>query len=312
MQIENNTSSKDFILLGLTEDQSLKVPLFVLFTIVYIITLLGNIGIMVLIRISPRLHTPMYFLLTALSFVDLCYSTVITPNMLANFLSEIQEIDLHRCLAQLFFFVAFASSDALLLAVMAYDRYNAICKPLHYPVIMTRRVCSSLVITACTVGSINSLVHTLCILRLKFCDDNMISHFYCDIPPLLKISCSDTMLNEIVLFSVAGCVEVGSLSVVLISYTFIILAIIKIQSSEGRQRAFSTCASHFVCVTMFYIPVLFMYLRPSSTYFMDQDKVASVFYTVIIPMLNPIIYSLRNKEVKGALSTLLHRAHLRW
>ncbi|XP_069083504.1 olfactory receptor 8U3-like [Pleurodeles waltl] len=309
MHIQNKTSPKEFILLGLTEDQSLKIPLFVLFTVVYIITLLGNIGIMTLIRVSPRLHSPMYFLLTVLSFVDLCYSTVITPNMLANFISEIQEIDFHRCLAQLFFFVAFASSDALLLAVMAYDRYNAICKPLHYPVLMTRRVCVSLVIAACTVGSLNSLVHTLCIFRLKFCD-NMISHFYCDIPPLLKISCTDTMLNEIVLFTVAGCVEVGSLSIVLISYTYIILAIIKIQSSQGRQRAVSTCASHFVCVTMFYIPVLFMYLRPSSTYFMEQDKVASVFYTVIIPMLNPLIYSLRNKEVKGALSTLLQRAHL--
>ncbi|XP_078502850.1 olfactory receptor 5J3-like [Lissotriton helveticus] len=310
MHLKNQTSLKDFILLGLTEDQHLKIPLFVLFTLVYLITLLGNIGITSLIIISPRLHTPMYFLLTALSFVDLCYSTVITPNMLANFLSEIQEIDFHRCLAQLFFFIACGSTDGLILAIMAYDRYNAICKPLHYPILMTRKVCISLVITAITVGSVNSLIHTLCMFRLMFCEDNLIDHFYCDIPPLLKISCSDTTVNEIVLFTIAGCVEVGSLSVVLISYTYIIWTIIKIQSSESRQRAFSTCASHLVCVTMFYTPVLFMYLRPNSIYSVGQDKVASVFYTVIIPMLNPMIYCLRNNEVRGALKSLIQRMYL--
>ncbi|XP_069083500.1 olfactory receptor 8D1-like [Pleurodeles waltl] len=310
MHLMNQTSLKDFILLGLTEDQRLKIPLFILFTGVYITTVLGNISIIALISISPRLHTPMYFLITVLSFVDLCYSTVITPNMLANFLSEIQKIDFHQCLAQLFFFVAFGSMDGLILAIMAYDRYNAICKPLHYHVLMTKRVYISLVIAACTIGSVNSLIHTLCILRLNFCEDNLIFHFFCDIPPLLKISCSDTTLNEIVLFAVAGCVEVGSLFVILLSYTCIIWTIINIKSSEGRQRAFSTCVSHLVCVTMFYTPVLFMYLRPSSIYSMDQDRVASVFYTVIIPMLNPMIYSLRNKDVKEALSTLIQRTPL--
>ncbi|XP_069486134.1 olfactory receptor 5F1-like [Ambystoma mexicanum] len=303
MMMKNQTSFTWFILLGLTEDETLKIPLFVLFFMVYIITLLGNIGIITLIIKSPRLHTPMYFLLSSLSFVDLFYSTIITPNMLANFLSTLHVITFLGCVTQLFFFVALASTDALLLGVMAYDRYNAICNPLHYPVIMTRKVCVSLVAAACTVGSVNSLVNTGFIFRLKFCSDNLISHFYCDIPPLLKISCSDTTLNEVVLFTVAGCVEVGSLLSVLISYAYIIFAIIKIKSSAGRRKAFSTCASHFVCVTMFYVPVLFMYLRPSSVYARDQDKVASLFYTVITPMLNPIIYSLRNKEVKRALST---------
>ncbi|XP_069486131.1 olfactory receptor 5J3-like [Ambystoma mexicanum] len=310
MVMKNQTSFTGFILLGLTEDEKLKIPLFVLFFVFHIITLLGNIGIMALISKSPCLHTPMYFFLSILSFVDLCYSTIIVPNMLVSFLSKLHVITLLGCVTQMFFFVAVAATEGLLLGVMAYDRYNAICNPLHYAVIMTRKVCISLVAAACTVGTVNSLVNTSLIFRLKFCSDNVISHFYCDIPPLLKIACSDTTLNEVVLFTVAGCVEVGSLLTVLISYAYIILAIIKIQSSAGKRKAFSTCASHFVCVTMLYVPVLFMYFRPSSVYARDQDKVASVFYSVITPMLNPIIYSLRNKDVKRALSMLVQKRSL--
>ncbi|XP_069486132.1 olfactory receptor 5J3-like [Ambystoma mexicanum] len=307
MLMNNQTSFTGFILLGLTEDEKLKIPLFVLFFVVYIITLLGNIGIMALISKSPCLHTPMYFFLSILSFVDLCYSTIIVPNMLVNFLSKLRVISFFECVTQLFFFVDLAGTEGLLLGVMAYDRYNAICNPLHYAVIMTKKMCLSLVAAACTVGTVNSLVNTGFIFRLKFCSDNLISHYYCDVPPLLKIACSDTTLNEVLVFTVAGCVEVGSLLTILISYTYIILAIIKIQSSAGKRKAFSTCASHFVCVTMLYVPVLFMYFRPSSVYARDQDKVASVFYSVITPMLNPIIYSLRNKDVKRALSTLAQK-----
>ncbi|XP_069486133.1 olfactory receptor 5J3-like [Ambystoma mexicanum] len=307
MLMNNQTSFTGFILLGLTEDEKLKIPLFVLFLVVYIITLLGNIGIMALISKSPCLHSPMYFFLSILSCVDLCYSTIIVPNMLINFLSKLHVITYLECVTQLFFFVDLAGTEGLLLGVMAYDRYNAICNPLHYTVIMTKKMCVSLVAAACTFGTVNSLINTGFIFRLKFCSDNLISHFYCDIPPLLKIACSDTTLNEVVLFTVAGCVEVGSLLTILISYTYIILAIIKIQSSAGKQKAFSTCASHIVCVTMLYVPVLFMYLRPSSVYGRHQDKVASLFYTVITPMLNPIIYSLRNKDVKRALSMLAQK-----
>ncbi|XP_069086111.1 olfactory receptor 5AP2-like isoform X1 [Pleurodeles waltl] len=305
MENHNQTSVTEFILLGLTDDPVLQVPLFALFLLVYSLTLISNIGIMVLIKLSPRLHNPMYFLLSNLSFVDLCYSSNITPNMLVNFLSEKKLITFLGCAVQMFLFAGLGSTEALLLAVMAYDRYAAICKPLLYHVIMTENRYTSLAALAYILGFLNSLVHTSCTFRLSFCDSNNIAHFFCDVPPLLKLSCSDTSLNEIVLFTVAGCVEVGSLLVIIVSYVHIVSAILRIRSSEGRRRAFSTCSSHFVVVTLFYGTIIFMYLRPRSSYSLDQDKVVSVFYTAAIPLLNPLIYSLRNQEVKAALKEIV-------
>ncbi|XP_069083494.1 olfactory receptor 5J3-like [Pleurodeles waltl] len=298
---ENATVWINFILLGLTENENLQVYLFAVFLMVYTTTVLGNIGIMALARISPRLQTPMYFLLSNLSFADLCYSTVITPRMLGNFLVEWKVISYAGCVSQIFFFLIFASVEGLLLAVMAYDRYNAICSPLLYQVIMTKRLCNSLVLGTYTIGLCNSLLNTCCFLKLRFCGHHRISHFYCDIPPLLKVSCSDTSLNEALLMSFSTVIGVGSLSIIVVSYLYIISNILKIHSSQGKRRTFSTCASHFLCVNLFYVTGLFMYLRPNSSYSLSLDRVASVFYTVVIPMLNPLIYSLRNKEVKEAL-----------
>ncbi|XP_078503043.1 olfactory receptor 5AR1-like [Lissotriton helveticus] len=301
MEQGNHTRVKQFILLGLTDIPELKILLFWVFLLVFIITLLGNLSIIVLIRISPLLHTPMYFLLINLSVIDLCYSSVITPNMLANFLSNRQIISLSGCVAQMFIFLILGSTEVLLLAMMAYDRYAAICHPLHYSLIITDKVCISLVVGSYLGGFVNSLVHTTCTFMLTFCGPNKISHFLCDIPPLLKLSCSDTTLNEVALFTVAGTMTFGSLTVVLVSYVRIISTIMKIHSLEGRRQAFSTCSSHFICVTLFFGTGFFMYFRPSSSYALDQDRVATLFYTVIIPMLNPLIYSLRNQQVKKAL-----------
>ncbi|XP_078502841.1 olfactory receptor 5AP2-like [Lissotriton helveticus] len=297
----NRTFVTDFTLLGLTDVSGLQVPLFIFFLLVYIITLMGNIGIITLIRITPQLHSPMYFLLCHLSLVDLCYSSVITPNMLVNFLSERKAISYYGCAVQLFFFIDLGATDGLLLAAMAYDRYVAICCPLLYHTIMNKRYCYFLVSFAHMGGLAQSLIQTGCTFRLHFCNSRKLNHFMCDILPLLQLSCTDTFINEIVLLVFGSITSAGSLLVVLVSYFYIITSVLRISSTMGRQKAFSTCASHFVCVTVFYGTVLFMYLRPRSSYSLDQDRVASIFYTVIIPMLNPLIYSFRNKDVKGAL-----------
>ncbi|XP_069083506.1 olfactory receptor 8U1-like [Pleurodeles waltl] len=303
----NMTFWMEFVLLGLTENAKLQIPLFVLFLNVYIITMMGNLSIILLIRISPSLHTPMYFLLMNLSFVDLCYSSIITPNMLANILSKEKTIIFLACATQMFFFIGVGSTEVFLLAVMAYDRYAAICKPLFYNTIMTKSTCIYLVVGAYCVAFLHALLHTICTFRLSFCKSNEIIHFYCDEPPLLKISCSDTSLNVIMMVFVAGGLILGSLIFILVSYAYIVNTILNIISSEDRWRAFSTCSSHLACVVLLFGTLVFMYLRPSSKYSMEQDRMASVFYTMVIPMLNPLIYSLRNKEVKGAVRKIMCR-----
>ncbi|XP_078508769.1 olfactory receptor 8D1-like [Lissotriton helveticus] len=303
----NRTSVTEFIFLGLAEDSELQVPLFVFFLLVYIITVVGNISIMTLIRLTPHLHTPMYILLFNLSFVDICYSTIITPNMLVNVISNKKTITLSGCMAQMFFFGGIGSVEVFLLAVMSYDRFVAICKPLLYNSIMTNNVCAFLVSGAYVIGFLHSLLHVLCLLRLSFCDSNKIAHFYCDLPPLLKLSCSDISLNVAILIFLTGGLILGSLALILISYAYILYTILKIRSSETRWTAFSTCSSHFFCVIMCFGTLVFMYVRPRSNYSMDQDRIASVFYAVMIPMLNPLIYSLRNKDVKEALRKIMSR-----
>ncbi|XP_078508783.1 olfactory receptor 8U1-like [Lissotriton helveticus] len=302
-----NTSLTEFILLGLTGDAKLQIPLFVFFFYVYLITMLGNLSIIILIRISPSLHTPMYFLLTNLSFIDLCYSSIITPNMLANMLSKEKTIPFLACATQMFLFVGVGSTEVFLLAVMAYDRYVAISKPLLYATIMTKSTCMCLMVGAYCVAFLHALLHTICTFRLPFCKSNEITHFYCDEPPLLKLSCSDTSLNVLMMVFVAGGLILGSLIFILVSYAYIVSTILNIISSEERWRAFSTCSSHLACVVLLFGTLVFMYLRPSSRYSMEQDRVASVFYTMVIPMLNPLIYTLRNKEVKGAVRKVMCR-----
>ncbi|XP_069083518.1 olfactory receptor 8U9-like [Pleurodeles waltl] len=307
---ENYTSITEFILLGLTEVQQLQIPLFIVFLLTYTITIVGNAGITALIRISPRLHIPMYFFLSNLSFVDLCYSTNITPNMLVNFLSKKKTISVPGCIAQLLLYFWMGSSQIFLLAIMAYDRYAAICNPLLYTTIMTKEACTALVLGAHTIAILNAILNVCCTFRLSFCESNRIMHYYCDVPPLLKLSCSDTSLNEAVLVFVSGSLCIMTLPIIIISYTQIISAILRIGSSEGRKRAFSTCSAHFISVTIFFGTLFSIYLRPSSSYVMDQDRVTSVFYTIIIPMLNPLIYSLRNNEVKEALKNVKWHAVL--
>ncbi|XP_073526163.1 olfactory receptor 8U9-like [Phyllobates terribilis] len=300
----NNTHFTEFILLGLTDNRKLEIALFVLFLIFYIITLTGNLGILVAIRTDSRLHTPMYFFLNNLSFLDLCYATIITPKTLVNFMSKAKTIGYIECAVQMYFFAASVTTECYLLGIMAYDRYVAICNPLLYSVVMSKRICLQFVAGAYTLGYLNATLHTITTFRLPFCKTNKIDHFYCDVPPLLKLSCTKTTMNEILMFIFGGFTETSSLITIIVSYTYIITSILRIRSAEGRKKAFSTCASHFTAVTIFYSTILFMYLRPSSTYSMDQDRVASVFYSVIIPMLNPLIYSLRNNEVAQALKRI--------
>uniref|UniRef100_A0A8D1CRB7 Olfactory receptor n=1 Tax=Sus scrofa TaxID=9823 RepID=A0A8D1CRB7_PIG len=303
MDGENCSVLNEFLLLGISNRPVIKVALFTMFLVVYLIILVANLGMITLIRMDPRLHTPMYFFLSHLSFCDLCYSTAIGPKMLVDLLAKNKAIPFHGCALQFLVFCTFADAECLLLAVMAYDRYKAItiCNPLLYTVAMSRRVCTQLVATAYIVGLVDSAIHTCCTFRLSFCNSNIIEHFFCDIPPLLALSCSDTSINEIVMFTFIGCVVGCSIVTVLLSYSYILTTILRMNSAEGRRKAFSTCASHLTAVAVFHGTLLFMYFRPSSSYSMDTDKIASVFYTVVIPMLNPLIYSLRNKDVKDAL-----------
>ncbi|XP_069607612.1 olfactory receptor 5T17-like [Ranitomeya imitator] len=280
---------------------------------VYIFTVLGNtVIIMVITKTDRNLNIPMYIFLQHLSFCDLCYSSVITSEMLVNSLHKYRLISLVGCSVQMFIFVTFVAIECFLLGIMAYDRYNAICSPLYpliYHVTMNAQVCAKLV-AAASVGSItNGWVHTTKTFSLTFCHSNIIKHFYCDIPPLLKLSCSDTTINELLLVIFGILTSWFSLVIILISYGYIISTIIKIRSGQGRLKVFSTCASHFTAVSMFYGALFYMYLRPATSYSEGQDRVASIFYTVMIPALNPLIYSLRNQEVKEAVRKLRERLY---
>ncbi|XP_021011705.1 olfactory receptor-like protein OLF2 [Mus caroli] len=306
MAFENFTMLTEFVFLGLSGRQDVQQGLFVFFFLVYSLTVIANLGMVILIKLDSRLHTPMYYFLSNLSFCDICYSSTVSPKMLADFLSKEKRIPYDLCAIQMYFFGAFADVECLMLAVMAYDRYVAICNPLLYTIAMSKKLCIQLVAVAYAVGLVDSAIHTSCTFRLSFCKSNVINHFFCDIPPLLALSCSDTSINEIVMFTFIGCVVGISIVTVLLSYCYIIATICRMNSAEGRRKAFSTCASHLMAVAIFHGTLLFMYFRPSSSYSMDTDKMASVFYTVVIPMLNPLIYSLRNKDVKEALKKAIN------
>ncbi|XP_072494413.1 olfactory receptor 8U9-like isoform X2 [Notamacropus eugenii] len=296
----NFTQVTEFILLGITDKQELKILLFMVFLSIYVFTVLGNLGLIIVIRTDLRLKTPMYFFLSHLAFVDFCYSSSITPKMLGNFLYEKNTISFNACAAQLGCSLAFMTAECLLLASMAYDRYVAICNPLFYMVLMSPKICILLVTVPYSYSFLVALFYVILTFRLSYCGSNIINHFYCDDMPLLRLSCSDTHSKQIWIFACAGIMFISSLLVVFVSYVYIISTILKMQSVEGRYKAFSTCGSHMVAVTIFYGTLIFMYLQPSSNHSRDTDKMASVFYTMIIPMLNPLIYSLRNKEVKDA------------
>ncbi|XP_028611616.1 olfactory receptor 150-like [Grammomys surdaster] len=297
----------EFVLTGLTEKPGLQLLLFFLFLGIYVVTVLGNLGMIMLILLSSHLHTPMYFFLSNLSFVDLCQSSVIMPKMLEKFVMVRSVISYAECMAQFYLFDVFAVSECHMLAVMAYDRYVAICNPLLYNVTMSYTVCSWMVVGVYSVGLICATGETACLLRLLFCKADVINHYFCDLLPLLEQSCSSTFSNEILALSFSSFNIIVPTLTILSSYIFIIASILRIPSTEGRSKAFSTCSSHILAVAVFFGSLTFMYLQPSSVSSMDQGKVSSVFYTIVVPLLNPLIYSLRNKDVKVALYKIVGR-----
>ncbi|XP_027717144.1 olfactory receptor 5B2-like [Vombatus ursinus] len=298
--MQNRSEVNEFILTGLTDVPELQVPLFIIFTLIYLITLIGNLGIVALISSESCLHTPMYFFLSNLSLVDFGYSSAVTPKVMAGLLTGDKFISYNGCATQLFFVGAFAITESFLLASMAYDRHAAICKPLYYTTTMTSTVCAHLASGAYICGFLVSSILIGNIFSLSFCRSNIVHHFFCDIPPLLVLSCSDTHIVELIVFILGSLNTFFLFLVIFTSYLLIFITILKIHSTEGRQKAFSTCASHLTAVSIFYGTMLFMYFQPSSSHSMDTDKIVSVFYTMVIPMLNPLVYSLRNKDVKNA------------
>ncbi|XP_069328605.1 olfactory receptor 5H2 [Eulemur rufifrons] len=307
MEKENATLLTEFVLTGLTYQSEWKILLFLAFLVIYLITMVGNLGLITLIWNDPHLHIPMYLFLGSLAFVDAWISSTVTPNMLVNFLAKSQTMSLSECMIQFFSFAFGGTTECFLLAAMAYDRYVAICKPLLYPVIMNNVLCIRLLVLSFVGGFLHALIHDVLIFRLTFCNSNIIHHFYCDIIPLFMISCTDPSINFLMVFILSGSIQVFSIVTVLNSYTFVLITILKKKSVRGIRKAFSTCGAHLLSVSLYYGPLLFMYVRPASAETEDQDMMDSLFYTVIIPLLNPIIYSLRNKQVIDSLSTILKR-----
>ena len=305
MGADNQTWVREFILLGLSSDWDTQVALFVLFSVTYLLTLLGNVLIVLLIRLDSRLHTPMYFFLTNLSLVDVSYATSIVPQMLVHFLAEHKGIPYVSCAAQLFFSLGLGGIEFVLLAVMAYDRYVAVCDPLRYSVIMHGGLCARLAVTSWVSGSVNSLVQTSITFQLPMCTNKYIDHISCELLAVVRLACVDTSSNEVAIMVSSIVLLMTPFCLVLLSYIRIVSTILKIQSTEGRKKAFRTCASHLTVVVLSYGMAIFTYIQPNPSPSVLQEKLISVFYAILMPVLNPMIYSLRNKEVKGAWQKLL-------
>uniref|UniRef100_A0A8D2CW89 Olfactory receptor n=1 Tax=Sciurus vulgaris TaxID=55149 RepID=A0A8D2CW89_SCIVU len=300
----NLTEIRQFILLGFSDFPRITAVLFVTFLLTYVTTLTWNLALVVLIRMDSHLHTPMYFFLSNLSFIDLCYVTSTVPKMLSNFFQERQTISFAGCIVQYFFFSTMGLSESCLMTAMAYDRYAAICNPLLYSAIMSPSRCAGMVLGTYTAGLTGSFSQICSLLQLHFCGPNVISHFFCDMPQLLKISCTDTFFVQVLTAILTMFYGIANVLLIVISYGYIVKSILKITSAKGRSKAFNTCASHLTAVSLFYTSSIFVYLSSSSGGSSSFDRFASVFYTVVIPMLNPLIYSLRNKEIKDALKRL--------
>uniref|UniRef100_A0A8C2MB68 Olfactory receptor n=1 Tax=Cricetulus griseus TaxID=10029 RepID=A0A8C2MB68_CRIGR len=297
MAAGNHCTVTEFFLAGLSEKPELQMPLFLLFIGIYVVTVVGNLGMVTLIGLSSHLHTPMYYFLSSLSFIDFCQSTVVTPKMLVSFVKEKNLISYPGCMTQLYFFLIFAIAECYILAAMAYDRYVAICNPLLYNVTMSYQIYMSLISGVYIIGVFCASVHTGFMIRMQFCKLDVINHYFCDLLPLLKLAHSNTYINELLILFFGTLNIFVPILTIITSYIFIIASILRIQSTEGRSKAFSTCSSHILAVSVFFGSLAFMYLQPSSVNSMDQGKVSSVFYTIVVPMLNPMIYSLRNKDV---------------
>ncbi|XP_052045557.1 olfactory receptor 145-like [Apodemus sylvaticus] len=301
MALENASLVTEFILMGLTNEPDLQIPLFLLFLLTYLITTLGNLALILLIVLNSHLHTPMYFFLFNLSWLDICYCSVVTPKMLINFVLKENVISYEGCMTQFYFFASLVISEFYVLTAMAYDRYVAICNPLMYNIVMSPKVCCNLMLGSYLVGFSDGMIHTGGLLRLTFCDGNIINHYFCDFFPLLQLSCTSTYVNEIQMFIFAGKNIIVPTVLIFSSYGFILSSILKIRSTEGRSKAFSTCSSHIIAVALFLGSCAYMYLKPSTSRSLDQGKLSSVIYNIVTPMMNPLIYSLRNKDVKIAL-----------
>ncbi|XP_052028472.1 olfactory receptor 2A1/2A42-like [Apodemus sylvaticus] len=302
---ENQTMVTEFVLLGFCLGPRIHLVLFLLFSLFYTLTILGNGTILAIICLDSRLHTPMYFFLSHLAIVDMAYACNTVPQTLINLLDETRPITFAGCMTQTYLFLTFAITECLLLVVMSYDRYVAICHPLHYTVIMSWRVCTILAAVSWIISFLLSLVHLALILRLPFCGPHEINHFFCEILSVLKLACADTTLNQVVIFAACVFTLVGPLCFVLVSYTRILVTILRIQSGEGRRKAFSTCSSHLCVVGLFFGSAIVMYMAPKSQHPEEQQKILFLFYSFFNPLLNPLIYSLRNAEVKGALRRVL-------
>ncbi|XP_075466113.1 olfactory receptor 12D1-like [Ascaphus truei] len=307
MDSENQTSVTDFAFLGLTDLVELQCILFGVFLIFYLVNIIGNLSIMVIIILHPSLHTPMYFFLWNLSFIDICFSSVAVPKMLVDLLALKKTISFAGCISQIHFFHFLGSTEAGLLTAMSYDRYVAIGNPLRYTLIMNTKVCRSLTLGSWVTGFFHSLLHTVLTAKLTFCGPNLVNHFFCDIKPVLKLACTDTTLNVKLLTMVTGSLATMSFLLTLLSYLFISKFLLRIRTAEGRKRAFSTCSAHLTVVFLLYGTAIFTYLRPSTQNSLDQDRAAAVLFTVVTPALNPIIYTLRNKEIKRAMKSIIKR-----
>ncbi|XP_053551837.1 olfactory receptor 5G3-like [Bombina bombina] len=305
MGYTNQTFAVGFILLGLSDSPHIQALYFFLFLVMYIITLCGNIVLILMVRISIQLQTPMYFFLSNLSFIDICFSSTIVPKLLVNTLSKDRRITLLECASQMFFSLALGATECIILAVMAYDRYAAICRPLLYNIIMNKSFIMILTVASWAVGFINSTIHVVFTFQLPYCRSHHVNHFFCEVPPFLKLSCRDPWLNELGMYISTWIIVVFAFILTLISYIYIIFTILKIQSSHGRQKAFSTCTSHLTVISLYYGTIMSMYLRPHSRYSPEMDKAVPILYTAVTPMLNPIIYSIRNKDVKEIIKTKL-------
>ncbi|XP_064145253.1 olfactory receptor 5P76-like [Loxodonta africana] len=303
----NHTAVTEFILLGLTEDPTLRGTLFIVILCIYLVTISGNLSTIILIRISSQLHHPMYFFLSHLALADVGFSSSVTPNMLVNFLVETNTISYLGCAIQLGSAAFFGTVECCLLAAMAYDRFVAICNPLLYSTKMSTKVCEQLLCLSYVGGFLNASSFMISFFSLFFCGPNRVNHFFCDFAPLVKLSCSDVSIPAVAPSFSAGSIILVTVIVIAISYVYILISILKMHSTEGCHKAFSTCISHLTAVTLYYGTITFIYVMPKSSYSTDQNKVVSVFYMVVIPMLNPLIYSLRNNEIKGALRRKLHR-----
>ncbi|KAE8578627.1 hypothetical protein XENTR_v10023698 [Xenopus tropicalis] len=305
--MENQTTVYTFILAGLTDLPSLQLPLFLVFLLIYLITLTGNLLILLLIFTDSHLHTPMYFFLGTLACLDMSYSSVTAPRMLFDLLRERKIISVPACITQVYFFVFFIVSEMSVLAVMSYDRYIAICRPLHYMQIMTWNVCVQFVSGILVISTIYSLVHTLFLTKLTFCHPKVLQSFFCDLPQLLEASCSDTFINVLLIFLIGLLIGVIIFGATFYPYIPIITTVLKMTSKHTRAKAFSTCSSHLTVVFIFYTTSFFNYLRSNANDHLVEDKVASVVYAILIPSLNPVIYSLRNQELKSSLRRTLQR-----